>query len=178
MKEYDRQEYEALRFAGLSEMPEILENGKKGGKVWVKAIAVVASYSGTRELAIVRNRAAGAPAVIKTFGSGGIKEIMEIHPYEYAEDSIYPMVKNREEAVKFVANTYGVSLKEASALSDEKLKAMLDNYAIQMQAEKTRDAERLAKGAEKARNADAEAIKEATAAYKPEKPKKATTTKQ
>lgn len=137
MNSYEIQLFEALRFANVPEMPELLNENEEAEdrKVWSRAIAVVRTFSGEKAIVIVRNSMTEKPFVIKAFSGDGIREFLEIHPYEYIDSSMYPRIRNREEAIMFVAKTYGVPYGAAAALSSAELFKLIDNYAAQHQAE-------------------------------------------
>lgn len=137
MNSYEIQLFEALRFANVPEMPELLKENEDVDerKVWSRAIAVVRTFSGEKAIVVVRNSMTEKPFVIKAFSGDGIREFLEIHPYEYIDSSMYPRIRNREEAIMFVTKTYGVPFGAAAALSSAELFKLIDNYAAQHQAE-------------------------------------------
>lgn len=163
MNNLEKIEFEALRYAGVPELPE--ERGVNDG-LWTKAIAVVTNHLGAKSYAIVRANAKGSPSVIKVFDQGGIARIDSVHPYEFITSNLPVGVRTEAELRPFLAREYGVSEEEMNAVPKDKflelyrkweLKASLDREKARKereekvaQAKAEKEALKAQKAAEKA----------------------------
>lgn len=169
MNNIEKIEFEALRYAGVPELPE--ERGMNDG-LWTKAIAVTRTHIGAKSYAIVRANAKGAPSVIKVFDQGGIARIESVHPYEFLVSNLPVGIVTEAQLRSFLAKEYQVTEEEMNAVSKEKflelyrkweLKASLDREKARKereekvaQAKAEKEAMKAQKAAEKAAKAQKE----------------------
>lgn len=130
MTQIEEFELEALRYAGLPEMPE--EAGPDT-PVWIYAVAKLVMTTLSKGYAIVRNEYNGAPHMMKVFGTGAIARIESIHPYKFLDKKYVPTFKTEKQTKDFLAEVYGVERSSLNGLKKDTIAAMLYVYCMKKQ---------------------------------------------
>lgn len=136
MNTYEKELFEVLRYAGLSDLPKSIKE-EQPKCAWVRAVALVLKRSGEKGFAIAVNRVKGDPKLIKTFDITPIAKIEDIFPYEFVDKSFYPPTRSREAYITYISKTYNVNRQKVSELSVEKLQQLADYYAIERHEKRT-----------------------------------------
>lgn len=103
-KEQNKALFDALQFAGLTELPEEWN----GEDIWVKAVVEILRGNAKTEYAVATNEnGKGKPNYIKTFGSTSIiKKPLRFFPYKLLQDKYKPSFKTKKEMQDYLLRTY------------------------------------------------------------------------
>lgn len=132
MTRYDKEEYEALKWAGV---PEIPEAAGKDTPVWIFAIAKVTTKTMSESIAIVKMNYGRDPIVVKSFSDVGIARIDSVHPYKFLDSGYIPKFPDADSARKYIADAYCVPLEEIAKLKKKDQLRLLYAHCIKQQLE-------------------------------------------
>lgn len=120
-------QFEALRFAGVPELPK---EYSEGDGIWLRAIAKIMTNTAIQSYAIVENGGLGNVKFVKVFDSYGVSKILSLHPFVFANEK---SVKSSPDALELkdeLARAYSVSRQEIDSVPPEKLKELEENYRV------------------------------------------------
>ena len=132
MTRHEREEFEALQWAGV---PEIPEAAGKDTPAWIYAVAKVTTRLMDESFAIVKMNYGGEPIVVKSFSDVGIARIDSVHPYKFLDAKYLPQLRNAGETKKYIADAYGVQLADVEKLKKKELLRLLYAHCIKQQLE-------------------------------------------
>lgn len=132
MTRYEKEEYEALKWAGV---PEIPEAAGKDTPVWIFAIAKVTTRTMSESFAIVKMNYGCSPFVVKSFSDEGIARIESVHPFKFIDSKYIPKFQDADAARKYIADAYGVPLEEITKLKKKDQLRLLYAHCIKQQLE-------------------------------------------
>lgn len=128
MTQTQLEEFEALSYAGVPELPAPL----KEGDPWAKAIAKVRTYTNRESYAIVKRNFAGEnPIVVKVFSTGGLAKIESIHPYMMIDIS-YARCNTIAELDQLLARVYKKKVSEIKPLTMEQKTKLHQLYCLNL----------------------------------------------
>lgn len=129
-KEEDRMK--ALEYAGITSLPRALTD--KTRRIWVDAIIEVQKADTSTSYAYGYNRINSTPRYEKVWGScSSIRRILNIYPVHYLEKDYIIEFKSMEDMRNIVANQYCKTVESLAKYSDDEIKALAYNYAIECQ---------------------------------------------
>ncbi|MBO7684842.1 MAG: hypothetical protein J6Y20_04745 [Lachnospiraceae bacterium] len=132
MTRHEREEYEALKWAGVPEVPEA---AGKDTPTWIYAIAKVTTRLMGESFAIVKMNYGRDPIVVKSFSDVGIARIDSVHPYKFLDAKYLPQLRNADETKKYIADSYCVPLEDVAKLKKKELLRLLYAHCIKQQLE-------------------------------------------
>lgn len=133
MTAYERDELEALQYAGV---PEIPAKVGKDTPVWIDAIAKIVTVTGRDSLAIVRQKEYGKePVIRKVFNTDGVAKVVSVHPYKFLDGNFVPKLEDAAATKRYIASAYGVPVEKVDGRKKDELKALFYTHCIKAQLE-------------------------------------------
>ena len=123
-------ELDALRFAGVPEMPA---KADENTPVWIYAIARVTTITMQQSYAIVRMNYGKAPVIVRSFTVDGIATIDSVHPYKFLDAAFVPQLDSAAATKQYVASAYGVGIEEVKKLKKPELLRLFYMHCIKAQ---------------------------------------------
>lgn len=130
MNATERDEFDALQWARVPEIPE--EVGE-GTPVWIYAIAKVTTNLLRRSYAIVRMDYGRTPVIVKSFTDEGIARIDSVHPYKFLDARFVPKLDSVAATKQYIATAYGVSADDVKGLKKPELLRLFYTHCIKTQ---------------------------------------------
>ena len=130
MTRTERDEFEALSFAGVPELPAAADDSTP---VWIFAIARILTRSCRESYAIVRMNYGRQPEVVNAFNDEGVARIESVHPYRFLDARFVPKMETAADTKRFIAHAYGVPEESVKKLKKEELLRLFYMHCIKSQ---------------------------------------------
>lgn len=132
MTKTEMDELDALRFAGV---PEVPAQADENTPVWIYAIARVTTTTMRQSYAIVRMNYGRDPVIVRSFTVEGIAAIDSVHPYKFLDAAFVPKLDNAAATKQYVASAYGVDVDEVKKLKKPEILRLFYMHCIKVQLE-------------------------------------------
>ena len=132
MTQTERDEFDALQWAGV---PEVPAEADKDTPVWIYAIAKVTTLSCRESYAIVKMNYGREPVVVKSFCSDGIGRVDSIHPYKFLDGRFVPKFDSASAMKSYIASSYGVTMESVAKLKKPELLRLFYIHCMKTQLE-------------------------------------------